>query len=255
MATSAPLLEIRDLHVTFQKGRQMVNAVAGVNLQVAKGTTLGIVGESGSGKSTIARAIMQLTPITSGSILLEGTNLASLLANEMRTLRKEMQMVFQDPGGSLNEYMKVGDIITEPLLVHKVCKKSELGVRAKKLLAQVGLEKEDAFRYPKEFSGGQKQRIAIARAISITPKLLVCDEPTSALDVSVQAKVLNLLSDLRDTLDLTIVFIAHDIAVVHHFCDEVAVMSNGIIIESGSVDEVIHQPKHTITQELVASSL
>ena len=255
MATSAPLLEIRDLHVTFQKGKQIVNAVAGVNLQVAKGTTLGIVGESGSGKSTIARAIMQLTPITSGSILLEGTNLASLLANEMRTLRKEMQMVFQDPGGSLNEYMKVGDIITEPLLVHKVCKKSELGVRAKKLLAQVGLEKEDAFRYPKEFSGGQKQRIAIARAISITPKLLVCDEPTSALDVSVQAKVLNLLSDLRDTLDLTIVFIAHDIAVVHHFCDEVAVMSNGIIIESGNADEVIHQPKHAITQELVASSL
>ena len=128
-------------------------------------------------------------------------------------------------------------------------------MRAKKLLAQVGLEKEDAFRYPKEFSGGQKQRIAIARAISITPKLLVCDEPTSALDVSVQAKVLNLLSDLRDTLDLTIVFIAHDIAVVHHFCDEVAVMSNGIIIESGNADEVIHQPKHAITQELVASSL
>ena len=255
MATSAPLLEIRDLHVTFQKGKQIVNAVTGVNLQVAKGTTLGIVGESGSGKSTIARAIMQLTPITSGSILLEGTNLASLPANEMRTLRKEMQMVFQDPGGSLNEYMKVGDIITEPLLVHKVSKKSELGARAKKLLAQVGLEEEDAFRYPKEFSGGQKQRIAIARAISITPKLLVCDEPTSALDVSVQAKVLNLLSDLRDTLDLTIVFIAHDIAVVHHFCDEVAVMSKGIIIESGSVDEVIHQPKHTITQELVASSL
>ena len=255
MATSAPLLEIRDLHVTFQKGRQIVNAVAGVNLQVAKGATLGIVGESGSGKSTIARAIMQLAPITSGSILLEGTNLASLPANEMRTLRKEMQMVFQNPGGSLNEYMKVGDIITEPLLVHKVCKKSELGVRAKKLLAQVGLEKEDAFRFPKEFSGGQKQRIAIARAISITPKLLVCDEPTSALDVSVQAKVLNLLSDLRDTLDLTIVFIAHDIAVVHHFCDEVAVMSNGIIIESGNADEVIHQPKHAITQELVASSL
>ena len=255
MATSAPLLDIRDLHVTFQKGRQIVNAVAGVNLQVAKGATLGIVGESGSGKSTIARAIMQLAPITSGSILLEGTNLASLPANEMRTLRKEMQMVFQNPGGSLNEYMKVGDIITEPLLVHKVCKKSELGVRAKKLLAQVGLEKEDAFRFPKEFSGGQKQRIAIARAISITPKLLVCDEPTSALDVSVQAKVLNLLSDLRDTLDLTIVFIAHDIAVVHHFCDEVAVMSNGIIIESGNADEVIHQPKHAITQELVASSL
>lgn len=255
MATSAPLLEIRDLHITFKKGRQTVRAVDGVDVQLQKGRTLGIVGESGSGKSTIARAVMQLTPITSGSILFDGKNLAELPEKEMRFLRKEMQMVFQDPGGSLNEYMKVGDIITEPLLVHGVCKKSELESKAKTLLTQVGLQEEDARRYPQEFSGGQKQRIAIARAISIEPKLLVCDEPTSALDVSVQAKVLNVLADLRDSLDLTILFIAHDIAVVHHFCDEVAVIHHGKIIEHGSVDEVIHHPKHKITQDLIASSL
>ncbi|MBT4531346.1 MAG: ABC transporter ATP-binding protein [Phycisphaerae bacterium] len=255
METLHPLLDIRDLEITFQKGKQSIHAVAGVNVQLQKGTTLGIVGESGSGKSTLARAVVQLVPVTSGSIAFDGVDLSTLPARKLRQLRKELQMVFQDPGGSLNEYMRVGQIITEPLLVHGVARRDELKARAKRLLVQVGLQEEDAQRYPQEFSGGQKQRIAIARAISIEPKLLVCDEPTSALDVSVQAKVLNLLSDLRDSLDLTILFIAHDIAVVHHFCDEVAVMSNGKIIEHGSVDDVVHNPKHEITRELIASSV
>ena len=255
METLAPLLDIRDLVITFQKGKQAIHAVDGVSIQVPKGTTLGIVGESGSGKSTLSRAVMQLTPITSGSISFDGVDLATLTPKELRQGRKKMQMVFQDPGGSLNEYMRVGQIVTEPLLVHGMAKRNELKERAMQLLLQVGLKEEDAMRYPQEFSGGQKQRIAIARAISIEPTLLVCDESTSALDVSVQAKVLNLLSDLRDSLDLTILFIAHDIAVVHHFCDSLTVMSHGKIIERGTVEDVIHEPKHQITRELIASSL
>ena len=163
-------------------------------------------------------------------------------------------MVFQDPGGSLNEYMRVGKIITEPLLVHGIAKGKELTNRAAELLVQVGLQEEDATRFPHEFSGGQNQRIAIARAIALQPELLVCDEPTSALDVTVQAKILSLLSELRDRLGLTILFITHDLAVVNEFCDEVVVMSKGKIVERGSKQEVIHNPTHKITKELIASS-
>ena len=248
------LLDIRDVEVTFHQGKTKINAVNGVNLSLRSGVSLGIVGESGSGKSTLARAVMRLVPLTAGQILFEGTDLASLSKKEMRGYRKQMQMVFQDPGGSLNEYMKVGQIVTEPLLVHGIAKGIALKKHAVSMLEQVGLTERDATRYPHEFSGGQKQRIAIARAIALQPKLLVCDEPTSALDVSVQAKILNLLSDLKESLNLTILFISHDLAVVHHFCDEVAVMANGIIVEHGTVNQVVHSPEHQLTKELVESS-
>jgi len=254
MKNNPPLLDIRDVEVLFQKGKQEIYALRGVSFELQKGTTLGIVGESGSGKSTLSRAIMQLTPLTRGQILFDGIDLSSIRRKELRILRREMQMVFQDPGGSLNEYMQVGQIVSAPLLVHGVAKRKELKKHAEILLEQVGLQKKDVSRFPHEFSGGQKQRIAIARAIALKPKFLVCDEPTSALDVSIQAKILNLLSDLREALHLTIIFISHDIAVVHHFCDEVVVMSEGKIVERGLVDQVVHSPTHEVTKQLVACS-
>jgi ABC-type oligopeptide transport system ATPase subunit len=254
MKNNPPLLDIRNVEVTFQQGKQTIHAVQDVSLEISEGVTMGIVGESGSGKSTLARAVMKLVPITSGSILFDGVDVSALSTKKLRLMRRQMQMVFQDPGGSLNEYMRVGNIVSEPLLVHGIAEGKKLQKYAISLLEQVGLTETDAHKYPHEFSGGQKQRIAIARAISLKPKFLVCDEPTSALDVSIQAKILNLLSDLRDSMRLTILFISHDLAVVHHFCDEVAVMSNGKIVEKGSVEQVVHSPSHEITRELISSS-
>ena len=242
-----PLLEIRDLKITFPPKKSPVFAVRGVSLSIERGKTLGIVGQSGSGKSTLARAVMQLVQPTKGEILFDGISIGT------QSIKKRMQMVFQDPGGSLNPYAKVRSIISEPLLVHKIAKGVELQNRVTTLLQQVGLQEGDGEKYPHEFSGGQKQRIAIARAIALKPELLVCDEPTSALDVSVQAKILNLLSDLREELDLTILFISHDLAVVHHFCDHVALMHEGKIVEQGSVEDVIHNPNHCVTKELMAA--
>ncbi|MBC8200968.1 MAG: ABC transporter ATP-binding protein [Planctomycetes bacterium] len=254
MDTNQPLLEINNLLVTYPVGKVEFSAVDDVSFTIEKGETLGMVGESGSGKSTIAKAVVQLIRPTSGTILFDGVSLDSLHKKEVRRLRTRMQMVFQDPGGSLNEYMRVGKIITEPLLVHGLAKGKELEERAEELLLQVGLQKEDANRFPHEFSGGQKQRIAIARAISLKPELLVCDEPTSALDVTVQAKILSLLSKLRKELGLSILFITHDLAVVNAFCDTIVVLSNGKVIERGGVDDVIRNAKHAITKELIASS-
>jgi ABC-type oligopeptide transport system ATPase subunit len=254
MDNNRPLLEIRDLKVTFPHGKNAITAVDSISFSVDRGTTLGIVGESGSGKSTVARAVMQLITPNSGEILFDGQNLTKMSKSELREIRKRTQMVFQDPGGSLNEYMQVGKIITEPLLVHGISKGKELQKRSEELLNQVGLESKDAKRYPHEFSGGQKQRIAIARSIAIHPELLVCDEPTSALDVTVQAKILKLLSNLRDELGLTILFISHDLAVINEFCSKVLVMANGKIVESGAVNDVIQNPTHEITKELIASS-
>jgi ABC-type oligopeptide transport system ATPase subunit len=247
MDNNIPLLEIRDLKITFPPKKSPIFAVRGVSVSIEKGTTLGIVGQSGSGKTTLARAVMQLVQPTSGDIVFDGVAIGKQLD------KKRMQMVFQDPGGSLNPYAKVMSIISEPLLVHKIAKGSELRNKAITLMQQVGLQESDGNKYPHEFSGGQKQRIAIARAIALQPELLVCDEPTSALDVSVQAKILNLLADLRDELGLTILFISHDLSVVHHFCDRVAVMHEGKIVEQGTNDEVIHNPKHIATQELMAA--
>jgi ABC-type oligopeptide transport system ATPase subunit len=253
MDDKRPLLEIRDLNVTFRKGKEVVTAVDSVSFSLNRGITLGIVGESGSGKSTLARAVMQLVRPNNGEIVFDGIALSRVNKKDLRKIRTRMQMVFQDPGGSLNEYMRVGKIITEPLLVHGVASGKELTRRAEELLVRVGLEPSDATRLPHEFSGGQKQRIALARAISIQPELLVCDEPTSALDVTVQAKILQLLSKLKEELGLTILFITHDLAVVNEFCDETIVMSQGKIIEQGSTASVIHNPRHEITKELIAS--
>ena len=254
MDITQPLLEIRDLTVTFGTEKNSTAVVDGVSFSVNRGKTLGIVGQSGSGKTTLARAIMHLIPIVQGGVIFDGVDLTALSPKQMRGMRRRMQMVFQDPGGSLNAYMRVGNIITEPLLVHGIAHGVELEKRADKLLQSVGLEATDANRFPHEFSGGQKQRIAIARAIALRPEFLVCDEPTSALDVSIQATILNLLCDLRDEMKLTILFVTHDLAVVNQFCDDVIVMNCGNIVESGAVDEVIHNPKNEITQELLESS-
>ncbi len=254
MDNSQPLLKIQEAKVVFQKGEDTVSAVDGISLNLHSGITLGLVGESGSGKSTLARAVMQLVPLSGGSIFFGGRRIDNLSSRNRRLIAPDMQMIFQDPGGSLNEYMRVGDIVMEPLRVHKSMSKSELLEKAEDLLIQVGLRSEDISKYPREFSGGQKQRIAIARSIALTPSLLVCDEPTSALDMSVQATIINLLTDLREEHKLTVLFISHDIALVHHFCDEVAVMSEGKIVEYGDAHEVIHAPKHFITQELIQSS-
>jgi ABC-type oligopeptide transport system ATPase subunit len=254
MDRNRPLLEIIDLKVTFPLGKEEIYAVDGVTFSLNRGTTLGVVGESGSGKSTIAKAVAQLVTPRGGQIMFDGVELSALHKKELRKMRARMQMVFQDPGGSLNEYMRVGKIITEPLFVHGLAKGKELVKRAEELLVQVGLQKEDAKRFPHEFSGGQKQRIAIARAIALKPELLICDEPTSALDVTVQAKILKLLANLRDELGLTLLFITHDLAVVNEFCDEVVVVAEGRIIERGDVHSVIHNPSHEITKELIASS-
>jgi peptide/nickel transport system ATP-binding protein len=254
MKKNPPLLDIRDVEVLFKKGKQEIHALQGISFKLQQGITLGIVGESGSGKSTLSRAIMQLTPISNGQILFGGIDLCQISKKELRALRRKMQMVFQDPGGSLNEYMRVWQIISEPLLVHGFAKNKECKKLAEDLLLKVGLQAEDANRFPHEFSGGQKQRIAIARAIALEPTFLVCDEPTSALDVSIQAKILNLLCDLRDSMNLTMLFISHDLAVVHHFCQEVIVMSNGRIVEQGLVDQIVHSPQHEITKQLVASA-
>lgn len=253
MDIKQPLLEIRDLKVTFGAKKNTAIAVDGVSFTLDRGRTLGIVGQSGSGKTTLARAIMQLIPTVRGSVLFDGIDLTGLASRPMRTMRRRMQMVFQDPGGSLNEYMRVENIITEPLLVHGVASRATLKSRAQELLQSVGLEESDACRFPHEFSGGQKQRIAIARAIALKPEFIVCDEPTSALDVSVQATILNLLSDLRDEMNLTILFITHDLAVVNQFCDEVLVMDNGKIIETGMVEAVIQNPSNKVTQNLLDS--
>ena len=253
MDNKPPLLEIRDLKITFFARKAPIIAVNGVSLSIEKGKTLGVVGHSGSGKSTLARAVMQLVQPTSGKIMLGTKDLSTLSPKEIQSMRKRMQMVFQDPGGSLNPFARVASIIGEPLLVHGMAKGEALDIRAQTLLKQVGLQAADGSRYPHEFSGGQKQRIAIARAIALQPELLVCDEPTSSLDVSVQATILNLLADLREELDLTILFISHDLSVIHHFCDDVVVMSKGKIVEQGTVDEVIRNPSHKATRELVAA--
>ncbi len=254
MDITQPLLEIRDLAVTFGTEKNSATVVNGASFTVNRGKSLGVVGQSGSGKTTLARAIMHLIPIARGGVIFDGIDLTMLPPRAMRAMRRRMQMVFQDPGGSLNEFMRVGNIITEPLLVHGIASGAELESRAHKLLLGVGLEESDATRFPHEFSGGQKQRIAIARAIALRPEFLVCDEPTSALDVSIQATILNLLCDLRDEMKLTILFVTHDLAVVNQFCDDVIVMHGGNIVESGTVDEVIHNPKNEVTQELLASS-
>ena len=258
-STAEPLLSVRDLKVHFpvkggvlQRTVDVVKAVDGISFDVPRGKTVGLVGESGSGKTTTGRAIARLVPITGGSIHYEERDLATLSRRDFFAYRKKIQVIFQDPFGSLNPRMTIYSIIAEPLDIHfKEWSKSQKQARVADLLEKVGLTAEFMQRYPHQFSGGQRQRIGIARALAVEPDFIVCDEPVSALDVSVQAQIINLLQDLQDELCLTYLFIAHDLAVVEHISDQVLVMTEGKIVEKASAEEIYSNPQHPYTVKLL----
>jgi oligopeptide transport system ATP-binding protein len=239
--------------VVFQRKVGAVYAVDGIDLTILEGETLGLVGESGCGKSTTGRAILQLIRPTAGRVLYEGGDLAHLRGAKLRSQRKRMQMIFQDPYASLNGRMTVGDIVGEPLLVHKVVARGQRETRVRELLQTVGINPNTLNRYPHEFSGGQRQRIGIARALAIEPNFIVCDEPISALDVSIRAQIINLLQRLQREFGLTYLFIAHDLSVVRHISDRVAVMYLGRIVELAANAELYGQPLHPYTQALLSA--
>lgn len=256
----APLLEVKDLKTHFPVRRGVlqrvvdhVRAVDGVSFSIKPGETLGLVGESGCGKTTVGRTILRLIPETAGSVHFEGRSVFDMNAAELRDIRRKMQIIFQDPAGSLNPRMRVGRIVGEPLAVHGIASGDELEHRVEELLERCGLWRQAADRYPHEFSGGQRQRIGIARALALEPTLIVCDEPTSALDVSIQSQILNLLSDLQDEFKLSYLFISHDMAVIHHVCSRIAVMLDGKIVEEGDRTRIIEDPQHPFTQALLSA--
>jgi len=256
-----PLLEVRNLKTyfpvyggVFRHHIDDVKAVDDVSFSVEAGTTVGLVGESGSGKTTIGRTILRLVPATSGEIFFDGREILSMSERTFRPLRREIQIVFQDPFGSLNPRMTISNIVGEALEIHFPQMSGEdRRERVAELLRQVGLQPEMMSRYPHEFSGGQRQRIGIARALAVKPKFIVCDEPVSALDVSVQAQIVNLLQDLQEELGLTYLFIAHDLAVVEHISDHVLVMYRGKIVESASAEAIYENPQHDYTKKLLAA--
>ena len=260
MISLAPLVEVRDVHKHFPigsglfgRGRARVHAVEGVSLAICAGETLGLVGESGCGKSTLGRLMLRLLEPTSGDVLFDGRSLLTLTPRELRAMRRQMQIIFQDPYGSLNPRMRVASIVGEGLDIHRLGTRHERRARVAELLELVGLPPDAAGRYPHEFSGGQRQRIGIARALAVGPRFIVADEAVSALDVSIQAQILNLLQDLQRRLGLTLLFIAHDLRVVEHMSDRVAIMYLGRIVECGPRAEIYRNPRHPYTRTLLSA--
>jgi oligopeptide/dipeptide ABC transporter ATP-binding protein len=259
--TRTPLVKIQGLKkyfpitrgIIFQKRIGNVHAVDGVDLEIYPGETLGLVGETGCGKSTLARVVMRLYDATEGQISFEGQDITGVKGRELREIRRNMQMIFQDPFASLNPRRTVGAIISEPFRLHRIVARDKVKPEVQQLMELVGLNPEHYNRYPHEFSGGQRQRIGVARSLALRPKLIVCDEPVSALDVSIQAQILNLLEDLQEELNLTYLFIAHDLSVVKHVSDRVAVMYLGKIVETAPGDTLYRNPKHPYTGALLSA--
>lgn len=255
----AALVETRGLTKRFSQGffsSEKTTALDDVTISVGPGETVGLVGESGSGKSTLALSIARLLQVDSGQIFFGGDDITNFTANQMRPLRKELQFVFQDPYSSLNPRMSVKGILSEGIRLHRgLSNKSEIEDEIAHVLTTVGLGKDDMTKHPKEFSGGQRQRIAIARALAVEPKFLICDEPVSALDMSIQAQILNLLKMLKVEKNISMLFISHDLAVVNFLCDRAYVMKSGQILEQGEVDDIFNAPKEQYTQDLLSASL
>jgi oligopeptide transport system ATP-binding protein len=254
------LLQVRDLKKhfpifrgVFQRQVGAVRAVDGITFDVYQGETLGLVGESGCGKSTAGRTILQLYKPTAGSVVFDGVDLVHIKAEEMRQMRRKIQMIFQDPYASLNPRMTVGEIVGEPLMVHNMASGREIEERVKDLLDKVNLNPSFSSRYPHEFSGGQRQRIGIARALALQPSFIICDEPISALDVSIQAQVVNLLEELQKQFNLTYMFIAHDLSMVRHISDRIAVMYLGVLVELADRNTLYHEPLHPYSQALLSA--
>lgn len=248
------VLEVQDLKKHFKTPKGMLHAVDGVSFKLERGKVLGIVGESGCGKSTLGRTILRLTEPSSGKIIFEGNDITKYNTRQMRSVRKDMQIIFQDPYSSLDPRKTIYQTIAEPIKKHKLIKsKKELESRVLELMETVGLAERLINTYPHELDGGRRQRIGIARALALNPKFIVCDEPVSALDVSIQAQILNLLEDLKGKMDLTYMFITHDLAVVNHFADEIAVMYLGRIVEKASADELFANPIHPYTKALLSA--
>ncbi|OBT13367.1 peptide ABC transporter substrate-binding protein [Vibrio sp. UCD-FRSSP16_10] len=259
MTQATPLLQVKDLKQHFLvsnklfQAKKYVYAVDGVSFDIYPGETIGLVGESGCGKSTVGRTLLKLYEPTSGSIFFEGRDITGLNPKQMTSLRKEMQVILQDPLESLNQRHTVGDILREPFQIHGVGTAKEQDQWVSELLIKVGLRPDAASRFPHEFSGGQRQRIGIARAIALKPKLIVCDESVSALDVSVQAQIVNLLLDLQKEMNIALIFIAHDLSVVRHVSDVIAVMYLGKFVEIGKAEDVFNTPKHPYTKALISA--